>query len=149
MENLNMTRLFITATIAALVFSTPAVMATEDKPKTFEELSAGMKAHGCKHKLDSDNEQSTLLVTCDLEKVSRDKDLRKSFFVGDLTDSKIARHRRELTASFVANLAAKSLLFYYKTNPDIDQLAVLGRVMGRDDYGHPVDYIAFTYSFDR
>jgi hypothetical protein len=70
------------------------------------------------------------------------------FFAVDIRDSEVSNHRNELTASFVNYLAAISLIFYYKTT-EVDQLAVVGRVMGRDDFGNPVDHIAFTYSLDR
>jgi|HubBroStandDraft_6_1064221.scaffolds.fasta_scaffold40138_3 hypothetical protein len=75
-----MTRLLIVkAAIAALVFSTLAAMAAEGKPKTVEELSVEMKQHGWRHQFfyEEDQDQWTLLITCTLEVVSRDKDLRK------------------------------------------------------------------------
>jgi hypothetical protein len=54
-------------------------MAAEGKPKTVEELSGEMKQHGWRHQFfyEEDQDQWTLLITCTLEVVSRDKDLRK------------------------------------------------------------------------
>jgi hypothetical protein len=58
-------------------------------------------------------------------------------------------NREHVTATFLEYAAASSLLIYYKTMPALDSIAVIGRIMGRDNYGHPVDHIAFTYGFDR
>jgi hypothetical protein len=77
-------------------------MAAEGKPKTVEELSVEMKQHGWRHQFfyEEDQDQWTLLITCTLEVVSRDKDLRKWFFAVDIRDSEVSNHRNELTASF-------------------------------------------------
>jgi hypothetical protein len=60
----------------------------------------------------------------------------------------INRHKEYATALFIDYQVAMSILVYYNTT-DIDHLAVIGRIMGRDDYGKPVDHIALTYEFDK
>jgi hypothetical protein len=71
------------------------------------------------------------------------------FFSDNITDTWINGHKAYATALFIDYQVAMSVLFYYKTRPDIDHLAVIGRLMGRDDYGQPVDHIALLYEFDQ
>jgi hypothetical protein len=142
-----MNRLMISAACVVLVLSTAAAMGQE-KPKTLAEMNAAFASHGCKQQLIQDEEESTLLVTCAEDVVSRDKNLRTWFFADDLGDKFFNSNRERVTAMFMEHEAKIALLFYYNTE-HIDQLAVVGRIMGRDDYGHPVDRVAFTYGFDR
>jgi hypothetical protein len=137
-------------TIAALVLalSSSAAMSEPKPPTTVAELNAGMAAHGCKQQLITDEDEATLLVTCAQDVVARDKNLRTWFFSDNITDTWINGHKAYATALFIEYEVATSVLVYYKTT-DIDHLAVIGRLMGRDDYGQPVDKIALLYGFSR
>jgi len=147
-----MKHLFTTAAALAVVLSSSTAMA-QVKPKNIGELNAHMASHGCKQHLihDGEEDDATLLVTCDQDAVRTDKNLRTWFFASEAAnrgDIYFNSNRDFVTASFLEYESMVSLLLYYRTT-NIDQLAVIGRIMGRDDYGHPIDYIAFTYGFDR
>ena len=119
------------------------------KVKNIEQLNAALRSHGCKQMLVREEEQATLLVSCDEDVVRGDKDLRQWFFAAELPDSYTYQHKEEMTARFAQYAADRAMLFYYQTLADMDQLAVVGRVIGRDDYGQPVDDIVFTFGFER
>ena len=142
-----MYRLIISAACFVLALSISAAM-SQVKSKTLAEMNTEFTSHGCKQQLIRDEEESTLLVTCAEDVVSRDKTLRTWFFADDLGDKFFNSNRKLVTAMFMENQAKVALMFYYNAEP-IDQLAVIGRIMGRDDYGQPVDLVAFTYGFDR
>jgi hypothetical protein len=114
-----------------------------------EELNADLQEQGCRQTLVPEDEQSTLLVSCDEDSVVGSKDLRKWFFAADLSDTWARDHREEMTEFFAEYIALHTLALYYQTKPEMNQLAVMARVIGRDDYGQPVDDIVFTYGFDR
>jgi hypothetical protein len=137
-------------TIAALVLalSASAAMSEPKKPTTVTELNAGMEGHGCKQQLIVDEDEATLLITCAQDVVTRDKNLRTWFFSDNITDAWINGHKAYATALFIEYQAATSVLVHYNIT-NIDHLAVIGRLMGRDDYGKPVDKIALLYGFSR
>src|SRR5215469_12424778 len=125
----------------ALVVASPAYSASADfEVVNITELATTAKSHGCSHKLVRDDEQATLLVQCDEDGIVANRDLRDWFFAQDLSDSYVNQHKEKLTAQFAEFVADKLMFTYYRTS-DIDQLAVVGRVIGRDDYGQPVDDI--------
>ena len=142
----------VAALALVLSLATPA-MAVEGKPETLSELDSYLAKHGCRQRLlrTEDNlfDEATLLVTCDIDTVRKDKGLRSWFIAADLGDTDYDVRRELVTATFLEDAARVSLLFHYKTAADLDSLAVIGRIMGRDDYGHPVDHVTFTYGFDR
>lgn len=138
----------LTAAALALALSSSAATSDVKKPMTVAELDAGMTPHGCKQRLIRDEDEATLLVTCAQDVIAHDKNLRTWFFSDNITDTWINRHKEYATALFIDYQVAMSILVYYNTT-DIDHLAVIGRIMGRDDYGKPVDHIALTYEFDK
>jgi hypothetical protein len=119
------------------------------KIKNIDGLNTALHSHGCRQMLVREEEQATLLVSCDEDTVRADKDLRQWFFAADLSDSYTFQHKEEMTAHFVEYAADRAMLYYYQTISDMDQLAVVGRVIGRDDYGQPIDDIVFTFGFER
>jgi hypothetical protein len=142
------------ALVLALSTTAPAMAQQLLKPKSATELDSNLAKHGCRERLlrTEDNlfDEATLLVTCDIDTVKVDKELRTWFFAANHGDTYYDSNSNLVTAAFLEYAAASSLLFHYKTaTPDLDSIAVIGRIMGRDNYGHPVDLIAFTYGFDR
>jgi hypothetical protein len=149
-------RKYVLTGSAALVFALSVaapVMAIEGKPQNVAELDSYLAKHGCRERLlrTEDNlfDEATLLVTCDIDTVRKDRSLRTWFFAADLGDTYYDTQRELVTATFLEDAARVSLLLHYKTAEDLDSVAVIGRIMGRDDYGHPVDHVTFTYGFDR
>jgi hypothetical protein len=138
------------ALVLALSTTAPAMAQQLLKPKSATELDSNLAKHGCRERLlrTEDNlfDEATLLVTCDIDTVKVDKELRTWFFAANHGDTYYDSNSNLVTAAFLEYAAASSLLFHYKTaTPDLDSIAVIGRIMGRDNYGHPVDLIAFTY----
>src|SRR6267378_2668076 len=122
-----MMKYLLTTAALVLALSSSAAMSEAKKPTTVAELDAGMAAHGCKQHLYNDEDEATLLVTCAQNVVVHDRNLRTWFFSDNITDTWINGHKAYATALFIDYQVAMSVLVYYKTRPDIDHLAVIGR----------------------
>ena len=117
--------------------------------KTVNELNAAISSHGCRQQLVRDEQLATLLVTCDVDVIRSDRDLRSWYFVSEMTDEYARENKERLAALFSEWIAHKAMFIYYKTDPTLDQIAVVGNAIGYDDYGKPVNDITFTFGFDR
>lgn len=116
---------------------------------TIDELNAAISGHGCRQQLVHDEQLATLLVTCDEDVMRSDHELRTWYFVGEMTDEYARAHKEKLAAMFGEWIAYKAMFLYYKADPTLDQIVVIGNAVGYNDYGKPLDDITFNFGFDR
>jgi hypothetical protein len=143
---LRLFRLFL-AFGAVVVAINPAFAKIE--ANTIDELNAAIAWHGCRQQLVRDEQLATLLVTCDEDVMRSDHELRNWYFVGEMTDEYAREHKEKLAAMFGEWIAHKAMFIYYKTDPTLDQMVVIGNAVGYNDYGKPLDDITFNFGFDR